>query len=344
MQLILLSGIGAGLISAVTFASATTGSPLIQFVLFLLTPLPVYLAGLSVSWVAASVAGLVGGVALAVFTTPLIGVVFAASQLAPAGILSYLAQLARPALPAGPSVPNPTREQPPALEWYPVGRLIVWTAVIAIVLSVGMLMLLGQDVDSLRRALREFIQRVVEQGMPDQSTAKSAISDAELETITDISLKLLPAITVMSIMGTLLFNLWLAGRITLATGRLRRPWPDLSTITYPAGTPLLLAVSVIGAAYAPGMLGLFSASAAGAVYFAYILLGLAILHYITRGNTWRPLILWSVYFAFLVLNTGFSLILVVMALLEPFSPIRRNFLRTPSPPKKPPGPNGAPPT
>ncbi|SDP62615.1 Predicted membrane protein [Filomicrobium insigne] len=341
MQLILLSGIGAGLISAVTFASATTGSPLIQFVLFLLTPLPVYLAGLSVSWVAASVAGLVGGIALAVFTTPVIGIVFAASQLAPAGILSYLSQLARS---AGPSVPEPAPNQPQALEWYPVGRLIVWTALIAIVLSVGMLMLLGQDVDSLKRALREFIQRVVEQGMPDQGTVKSAISDAELDTITDISLKLLPAITVMSIMGTLLFNLWLAGRITLATGRLRRPWPDLATITYPSGIPLLLAISVIGAAYAPGMLGLFSSAAAGAIYFAYILLGLAILHYITRGNAWRPLILWSVYFAFLVLNTGFSLILVVMALLEPFSPIRRDFLRPPSPPKKPPGQKGGPPT
>lgn len=342
MQLIILSGIGAGLISAVTFASATTGSPLIQFVLFLLTPLPVYLAGLSVSWVAASVAGLVGGIALAVFTTPVIGIVFAASQLAPAGILSYLSQLARPAVPAGPSVPEPA--QPQALEWYPVGRLIVWTALIAIVLSVGMLMLLGQDVDSLKRALREFIQRVVEQGMPDQGAAKSTLSDTELDTITDISLKLLPAITVMSIMGTLLFNLWLAGRITLATGRLRRPWPDLATITYPSWTPLLLAVSVIGAAYAPGMLGLFSSAAAGAVYFAYILLGLAILHYITRGNAWRPLILWSVYFAFLVLNTGFSLILVVMALLEPFSPIRRDFLRPPPPPQNPPGRNGGPPT
>ena len=28
-------------------------------------------------------------------------------------------------------------------------------------------------------------------------------------------------------MSTMLFNLWLAGRITLASGRLKRPWPDL---------------------------------------------------------------------------------------------------------------------
>lgn len=339
--MILLAGAGAGLISAVTFASATTGAPIVQLVLFLLTPLPVYLAGLSLSWVSAVVAGFVGGVALAIFTNPLIGLVFAASQLAPAGILTYLAQLARPLAPTSQNSGDTPPAQP-ALEWYPVGRLVVWTAAIAILLSVGMLMLIGQDVDSLRQALREFIQRVIEQGMPAQGGAQSPISDAELTTITDISLKLLPAVTAISIMATLLFNLWLAGRITLATGRLRRPWPQLATITYPAGAPLLLAATVVISAYAPGMAGLFAAAAAGAIYFAYVLLGLAILHYVTRGNTWRPLILWSIYFAFVVLNTGFSVLLVIMALLEPFSPIRRDFLRPPNRPPGPPGPNSPP--
>lgn len=335
MQLILLGGIGAGLISAATFASAASSPPLIQLVLFLLTPLPVFLVGLGAGWFSTVVAGLTGGIALALFSTPLIGLIFAATQLAPAGVLTYLAQLARPLVPAGPGAP-PSAPAQPTWEWYPVGRLIAWAAVIATVLTIATLLLIGQDVDSLRQALKEFIQKVIEQGMPAaQEGAKSPISDAELNTITDISLKLLPAITSITIMATLLFNLWLAGRITLAAGRLRRPWPQLSTITYPAGTPLLLAATVVLAAYAPGMAGLFAAAAAGTVYLAYVLLGLAILHDITRGNSWRPLFLWAVYFGFLVLNTGFSVILVVMALLEPFSPIRRSFIR---PPKQPPGP------
>ena len=320
-----------------TFASATAGSPIIQFVLFLLTPLPVYLAGMSVGWMASVIAGLTGGIALAVFTNPLIGLVFAATQLAPAGVLTYLAQLARQVAPAaGPGEAAPPAQ--PTLEWYPIGRIIAWTAVMAVLLSVAMLLIIGQDVDALRQALRQFIESVIQQGMPPQQGAPSPVTGAELDTITDISLKLLPAITAISIMATLLFNLWLAGRITLATGRLKRPWPNLSAITYPTGTPLLLAVAVVLAAYAPGMVGLFAASAAGAVYFAYVLLGLAILHYVTRGNAWRPLILWAVYFGFLVLNTGFSVILVIMALLEPISPIRRDFVR---PQKRPPGPPAA---
>lgn len=339
MRQTLLAGIGAGLISAVTFASAATGTPLIQFVLFLLTPLPVYLAGLGVGWSAAVVAGLTGGIALAITTHPAAGLVFAATQLAPAGLLTYLAQLARPAGPAGATAPA---SQAPTMEWYPVGRLIVWTGVMAMILAFGMLMLLGQDVEGLRQSLKEFIQKVIEQGMPDPTAGTSPISDDELTTITDISLRLLPAITAISLMGALLFNLWLAGRITLATGRLRRPWPDLTTFTFPTGTPLLLAGTVLVAAYGPGLSALFAAAAGGVVYFAYVLLGLAILHHITRGNPWRPLILWSIYLGLLVLNTGLTLVLVVMALVEPFSPIRRNFLR---PRIKPPGPgNNGPPS
>lgn len=337
MRQTILAGLGAGLISAVTFASAATGTPLVQFVLFLLTPLPVYLAGLGAGWFAAIVAGLTGGIALALFTHPAAGLIFAATQLAPAGLLTYLAQLARPvsrpAPPAGapPQIPDHSA----AVEWYPVGRLIVWSAVMAVILTTGMLLLLGQDVEGLRQSLREFIQKVIEQGMPDQNSGASPVSDADLTTITDISLRLLPAITAISLMGALLFNLWLAGRITLAAGRLRRPWPDVTTFTYPAGTPLLLAGTVLVAAYAPGMSSLFAAAAGGVVYFAYVLLGLAILHHITRGNPWRPLILWSIYIGLLILNTGLTLVLVILALVEPFSPVRRNFLRPPGPPRGP---------
>lgn len=339
MRQTILAGLGAGLISAVTFASAATGTPLVQFVLFLLTPLPVYLAGLGTGWFAAVVAGLSGGIALAIFTHPTAGLIFAATQLAPAGLLTYLAQLARPVpAPAAQSgSPRQTHDQGGGLEWYPVGRLIVWSAVIAVILTTAMLLLLGQDVEALRQSLREFIQKVIEQGMPEQGSGISPVSDADLTTITDISLRLLPAITAISLMGALLFNLWMAGRITLAAGRLRRPWPDVTIFTYPAGTPLLLAGTVLVASYATGMSSLFAAAAGGVIYFAYVLLGLAILHNITRGNPWRPLILWSIYLGLLILNTGLTLVLVVMALVEPFSPIRRNFLRPPGPG---PGPNG----
>ena len=57
MPLGLLASLGAGLISAIVFASATTGPLVPRLILFLITPLPVFMAGLSLGWRSAAIAG-----------------------------------------------------------------------------------------------------------------------------------------------------------------------------------------------------------------------------------------------------------------------------------------------
>ena len=105
----LLIAVAAGLVSAVVFASATTGPLLIRMVLFLLTPLALFLAGLGLGPLAAAVAGLAGTLLVLVAGTPMGALVFAAAQAIPVAILIYLAQLNRPG-----------RRQ---RQWYPAGRL-----------------------------------------------------------------------------------------------------------------------------------------------------------------------------------------------------------------------------
>ena len=56
----LLIAFGAGLVSATVFASATTGPLLVRIVLFLLTPLALFLAGLGIGPLAAAIAGIAG--------------------------------------------------------------------------------------------------------------------------------------------------------------------------------------------------------------------------------------------------------------------------------------------
>ena len=85
----LLIALGAGLISAVVFASATTGPLLMRMVLFLLTALPLFLAGLGLGPRAVAAAGFSGTLLVLVAGSPLGALVFAASQAIPAGILVY---------------------------------------------------------------------------------------------------------------------------------------------------------------------------------------------------------------------------------------------------------------
>jgi hypothetical protein len=314
----LLIAVAAGLVSAVVFASATTGPLLIRMVLFLLTPLALFLAGLGLGPLAAAVAGFSGTLLVLVAGTPIGALVFAAAQAIPVAILIYLAQLNR-------SDPDGS------VEWYPAGRLVIIAAILAGVFSSLTLMLLGGDIETLRTALRDMLQTFVTNELPKMPDAPT-LGPAEIDEATAIALALLPAASAISTMGSLLFNFWLAGRITLASGRLQRPWPDIPAIVYPPVTPLLLAVAT-GAAFLAGLPGLIAAGFAGPLFLAYVLLGLAVVHYMTRGRPWRPFALWGLYASLFIMNTIASLAIALLGLAEAIWPMRKI-----APPPKPPPP------
>jgi uncharacterized membrane protein len=75
--------------------------------------------------------------------------------------------------------------------------------------------------------------------------------------------------------------------------------------------------------FLPGYPGLISSGFAGAMMFAYMLTGLAIIHYVTRGKSQRPLILWSVYFLLLLFNSWIAAVIALLAIAEPISPLKR---------------------
>ena len=113
-----LIGLGAGAASALLFASLATGSPL-ALTLFYLAPLPIMLAGIGWSHFAA----LIGAITAACGLGFGAGIWFFLAHLVsiglPAYILSYLAMLARHS------------DNGADLEWYPVGRIVLASAVIA---------------------------------------------------------------------------------------------------------------------------------------------------------------------------------------------------------------------
>jgi hypothetical protein len=315
----LLIGLGAGLVSAVVFASATTGPVLIRMVLFLLTPLALFLAGLGLGPLAAAAGGLAGTMLVLVAGSLAGALVFAAAQAIPVVILTYLASLNRQ---TGDGV----------VEWYPAGRLIIVAAILAGLFSTLTLFLLGGDVETLRTALRDMLQTFVNSELPKMPDAPT-LGPAEIDEATAIALALLPAASAISTMGSLLFNFWLAGRITMASGRLQRPWPDLAAIIYPPVTPLLLALAT-GAGFLAGLPGLIAAGFAGPLFLAYVLLGLAVVHFMTRGRSWRPFALWGLYASLFIMNTIASLAVALLGLAEAIWPMRKIM----PPPKQPPPP------
>jgi len=141
-------------------------------VLFLVTPLALFLAGLGLGPLAAAVAGIAGTLLVLVAGTPVGALVFAAAQAIPVALLIYLAQLNRSASDG-------------SVEWYPAGRLIIVAAILAGVFSSLTLMLLGGDVEALRTALRAMLQTFVTNELPKMPDAPT-LGPAEIDEATAI--------------------------------------------------------------------------------------------------------------------------------------------------------------
>jgi hypothetical protein len=271
MLQIILVGLGAGAAAALLFASVVSGS-MAAVILFYLAPLPIMIAALGWSHVSGLIAAVSATAALGAFS----GLFIVAVALIAFGAwwLAYLTLLARPASNGGGA----------DLEWYPVGRLVLWAAVIGTLVVAAAIPNFGSDQQSLQSNLRRIYERIVRE-----------------PSIIDLLVVAVPPAAAVFTMLTNVFNLWLAARAVKISGRLKRPWPDLAALSLPASTLALLALAIIGS-FLPDLFGILSSAFAASLLMAFAIAGLAVLHFTTRGMRGRALALASTYVAALVLG------------------------------------------
>src|ERR1700674_2749570 len=118
MIVIVLIALAAGCASALMFASIVSGA-LISLLLFYLAPLPLMVAAIGWGPLSATIGGIGAAIGLgAIFGLPY-SIAFVVMVALPAWWLGHLALLGRPIdAGAAPVVPD--------LEWYPVGRILLW--------------------------------------------------------------------------------------------------------------------------------------------------------------------------------------------------------------------------
>ncbi|HET7680385.1 MAG TPA: DUF2232 domain-containing protein [Xanthobacteraceae bacterium] len=312
MTQIILIGIGAGAAAALLFASLASGS-LFALVLFYLSPLPILIAGIGWNYVAGLVAALFATACLALVLDGHFALAFVVGVGLPAWWLGYLALLARPADGTG------------ALEWYPPGRIVLWTAVAGAAAIVIAIPYFGTDAQSFHTNLRSAIEAAL--GL--RTRAGGEIS-AEKLIDTDVLTKLAPPMVASLTTVVLLINTWLAARIVKLSGQLRRPWPELPAIGFPRFAPVLLAVALAGV-FLPGLLGIVSDVFAAALIIAFAVLGFAVLHVVTRNTSGRPLVLAGVYTAVIVFGWP-AIILALLGLADSALDLRGRAARTRGPP------------
>ena len=314
MTQIVLIAIGAGAAAALLFASLASGSAF-ALVLFYLSPLPILIAGMGWNYLAGLIAAIFAAACLALALDDYFALAFIAGIGLPAWWLGYLALLARPVDGAAPQT----------LEWYPAGRIVLWTAVIAAAAIAITIPYFGTDAQSFHASLRSAIENAL--GL--RSRAGGELNPEKFIDV-DVLTKLAPPMVASLTTVVLLINTWLAARIVKLSGQLRRPWPELPAISFPRLAPAALAASVAGI-FLPGLLGIISDVFAAALIMAFAVLGLAVLHVVTRGIGGRPVVLAGVYTAIVIFGWP-ALILALLALADLALDLRARAVRTRGPP------------
>ena len=311
----LLVAIAAALASALMFASIISGA-LVSLLLFSLAPLPLMVAALGWGPFCAAVGGITAACALGLtFGFPSCAA-FVLGIALPAWWLGHLALLGRPnAADASPA------NDAAALEWYPVGRILLWIAVFATITITATLLTFGSDAAAMHDTMRDSLARTLQ-------SADVALSDRRIEALVIIA----PPAAAISVMAALTLNLWLAAKITATSGQLRRPWPDLKSTALP---PLTIAVllAAIALCFSAGLPAVVAQIVTAALTIAYALAGFAVLHTLTVALKNRSFWLSCGYLIVAVFSWP-VLVMAALGLADAVFGLRRRYLQGRSPPSR----------
>ena len=320
MIAIILIALAAGCASALMFASMISGV-LISILLIYLAPLPLMVAALGWGPLCATIGGIAAATTLgAIFGLPYC-IVFVVTVALPAWWLGHLALLGRP-ITSGVSSGNGAAPVAPVLEWYPVGRILLWLSGFAALTTMAALLALGTDITAVTGALRRGLLLIL--------GPREAAATGEIEQLVDTLVMIAPAAAAIVAMMTLTLNLWLAAKITATSGRLHRPWPDLKSATLP---PLTLAAlcAAIAFCFAGGLLAILAQIITTVLMMAYALTGFAVLHTLTLTLKSRALWLGCTY-AIVVMFVWPVLAMAVLGLADAIFGLRQRYLQGRPPP------------
>jgi hypothetical protein len=321
MIAIVLIAIAAGCASALMFASIISGA-LISLLLLYFAPLPLMVAALGWGPLAATIGGIMAATGLGAIFGLSFCIAFAVMMALPAWWLGHLALLGRPMANAAPSG-NGAAPVAPALEWYPIGRLLLWIAGFAVLITMGTLLTFGTDAATITETMRAGLLQIL--------GPRVAASSDEIRQRIDAVVMIAPAAAANSTMIMLTLNLWLAATITATSGRLHRPWPVLKSTELP---PMTLATlpAAIAFCFTGGLLAILAQTVTAALLMTYALTGLAVLHTLTLGLKSRALWL-SCTYAILVVSGGWLVItMVILGIADAIFGLRQRYLRGRPPP------------
>ena len=269
-----------GLIAAVLFVSQFSLGGIMGLAMSSFTALPLFIAVLGFGTVISTIACVVAVLAVGIFMGPISGISVLIATLAPAVWIGHSAGL--------------SRDDSGVQEWFPLSQILFRLAVI----SAGIVLVIGIVTgDNHQRALDLATGMMSQLAEMQAQTGENGalIPQADIEARARDIANLIPIIMPVSILLLMVINLRLAERFVRRRGWILRPKDDLPTaVNMPPMAAIILLIAV-AVSFMSNDIGTMAQVVAGAFGGAFVLVGLATIHFVTRGLAIRPFLLPIVY-------------------------------------------------
>jgi len=277
-------GIVAGLAAAILMAGAGYIS-LFSVLLMIAAVAAIFVAGMGFGASAAVVAVAVASLASAVLAGNPMAFVAMSVQLSPAVVMSYLANLARPADELG----GPKA----AMAWFPLSDIMLAGAVVSAIATSGVL-LLHPDLEAAYGLLADLVLELATRTNPDVAFD---VTREELMRYLEV---LFPLTQGWQMMIALFGGFYFAMRVLGAAKRNIRPREDIPSSLRMNRLSIAIFFAGLALMFAGNKIEVIGASFVGAVAGGYLLAGYAIVHNMLRNKSYRLPALILVYLVSLI--------------------------------------------
>ncbi len=298
--------VGGGILSAMLFLSAAFGSPGALITTYL-TPLPLFLVGLSLGATGGVIAGIVGAVGILLVLGSTEMAAFAAGAAIPIWLLVHQAITVR-------------QDEDGVPQWAPPGSLVLWLVGYA---AAGIL-----AAAVVTAATGEGLQLEIEAALATNFAILDTLSGGEGAIVVQRIAQFGPALAaggwILIAVTNAALAQWLVHRFDLAI----RPPIEIADIELPVWPMAVLIVAVATAFLADGQIGYVALNVAIAFALAYFFAGLGVVHAVLRGRPSRPLLLIVFYTAMLWQGQLALLAVAGLGMIEKWAGIRRRAAAT----------------
>ena len=307
MQRAQLIPLGAGVVAALLHLSVTLGSPG-AFMLAYFAQAPIVATGLALGFMPAAVAAAIAAVLVAL-GSPGVGALslFVLTSALPVLVIVYFAIQKRIRDGEG---------EDGSVEWYPVGRLLGWLTVLALVAFVAAyLVFLGAE-NGVRGATETYLRNVL-------GALRNVQDAAAVDQLITTMAAIFPAVAAASWLLMIVVNGVMAQKFLTASGKNLRPIPAYSEIEVPIWPAAVVIFGALVAIFG-GNAGFFGINVMLIGTIPFFFIGLAVLHSISAAWPGRLFLLVGAYL-FLVLLVWPAAIIALLGLIEHWVRLRERM-------------------